>query len=175
VIRFIRTLPLPPKLLHIAIIALMATPTTAQPQGLPVVVSEPAFFAVSVADLEASTRWYQLVFGLETLRDVTSRDGRGRARVLMAGELVVELIAYQGSVDASEALQEGQHRFALRGLVKTGLFVTDADAAHAVLSASDIDIDDSVGVDERIDAKTFLVRDPDGNRLQIFARCLGGC
>ena len=162
-------------LFRLAFMTAVPTSAAAQLGGPPITVSEPAFFAVSVSDLEASTVWYARVFGTETVREVTSRDGRGRARVTVAGDLIVELIAYEGSIGAEDALPEGQHRFALRGLVKTGLFVTDADAAHATLSVGDIDIDDSVAVDNRIDTKTFVMRDPDGNRLQVFERCLGGC
>ena len=161
--------------LALLISALAPAHVAAQSQGLPILVAHPAFFAVSVADLDASAGWYERVFGVETVRDVTSRDGRGRARVMVAGDLVVELVTYQGSIDAAEALEEGQHRFALRGLVKTGLFVGDADAAHAALSANELDIDDSVSTDDRIDAKTFVLRDPDGNRLQLFQVCHGGC
>ena len=94
---------------------------------------------------------------------------------MMAGDLIIELIAYEGSIGAGDALAEGQHRFALRGIVKIGLFVSDADSVHRLLSATGVDIDDSVGMDEHIAAKTFVFRDPDGNRLQIFQRCQGQC
>ena len=162
-------------LIGLAFMTAVTTSAAAQLGGPPITVSEPAFFAVSVSDLEASTLWYARVFGTETVREVTSRDGRGRARVTVAGDLIVELIAYEGSIGAEDALPEGQHRFALRGIVKTGLFVSDADSAHSLLTANGLDVDDSVGMDERIDARTFVLRDPDDNRLQVFQRCRGAC
>lgn len=162
-------------LIGLAFMTAVTTSAAAQLGGPLITVSEPAFFAMSVSDLEASTAWYARVFGTETVGDVTSRDGRGRARVMVAGNLVIELIAYEGSIGADDVLPVGQHRFALRGIVKTGLFVSDAASAHSLLTANGLDVDDSVGMDERIDARTFVLRDPDDNRLQVFQRCRGAC
>jgi methylmalonyl-CoA/ethylmalonyl-CoA epimerase len=134
---------------------------------LPVVGS--AFFAVSVSDLDASTEWYGRILGVEPVRDVVSRDGRARARILRRGNLVVEVIAYEGSAPRGSFLGPGTHALQMQGLFKTGLFVADAEAFHAQLQDRGVDVDRVVMLDEALQWQTFVFRDPDGNRIQVFA------
>ena len=97
------------------------------PSGLHVVA--PAFFAVSVADLDAATSWYERVLGVTTVRAVQSRDGRMSAVVMRHGPLTVELIAHASSIGRRETLAPDAHDFALRGAVKVGIYVADARQA----------------------------------------------
>jgi catechol 2,3-dioxygenase-like lactoylglutathione lyase family enzyme len=47
--------------------------------------------AVTVTDLEASTRWYQHVFGLATKMDIPHQGGVGRILTDEAGTLIIAL------------------------------------------------------------------------------------
>ena len=62
----------------------------------------------------------------------------------------------------------GLHAFDTQGFVKVGLFVADARAQHERFIRLGVDADERVIVDERLPALTFVIRDPDGNRIQIF-------
>lgn len=131
-------------------------------------VAAPSFFAVSVADLAASETWYTRVLGVERVNAVASRDGRSRAVVMRRGELVVELIARAGSRAPEDTLPAPEHRFDVQGIVKTGIFVADADAWHEYLAGLDVEMDVSVFLDEALQLRSFIFRDPDGNRIQVF-------
>lgn len=146
---------------------------TQAPQEAPTVAS-PSFFAVSVADLAASEAWYRRTLGLETVRSVESRDGRGRALVMRRGELVVELVHFEGS-RAPRADPAVEHPFQIEGLVKAGVFVADAGQWHTYLLEAGVEADAEVVIDGALGVRTFVFRDPDGNRVQVFERCKNGC
>lgn len=138
-------------------------------------IAAPSFFAVSVADLDAAQEWYRRTLGVEPARSVTSRDGRSRAVVMRRDELVIELVAYRDS-RAPERLMPGiDHSFAIQGLVKAGIWVNDATAWHTYLVGLGVGLDGAVLTDDVIDARTFVFRDPGGNRIQVFERCDGPC
>lgn len=166
-----------------AFAAIIAVPTdhvAAQSDTLPRTpvpweVAAPTFFAVSVADLDASSDWYGQVLGVTPVRDVASRDGRSRARLLRRDGLVVELIDYTGSVGVSDVLGTGAHRFRMQGPVKLGLYVLDIDGVRNWLQRNAVDMDIRVSVDQILRARTFVFRDLDGNRIQVFEDCGGEC
>lgn len=137
-------------------------------------VAGPSFFAVAVGDIAAAEAWYRHVLGLETVRSVQSRDGRGRAVVMRHDDLVVELVHFEGSRSPrTDAAVE--HPFQIEGLVKAGMFVADVAQWHAYLLESDVEADPQVMSDEALGMRTFVFRDPEGNRIQVFQRCAGPC
>ncbi|MGD8329536.1 MAG: VOC family protein [Acidobacteriota bacterium] len=137
-------------------------------------VASPSFFGVSVGDLDAAVSWYRRVLGLETVRSVESRDGRGRAVVMRRGELMVELVHFEGSL-SPRADPEVQHPFQIEGLAKAGMFVADAGEWHTYLLGAHVDTDAQVVTDENLAVRTFVFRDLDDNRIQVFERCEQGC
>jgi catechol 2,3-dioxygenase-like lactoylglutathione lyase family enzyme len=143
------------------------------PAEIPAVAS-PSFFAVSVSDLDAAESWYRRILGLETVRAVQSRDDRSRAVVMRRGDLVVELVHFDGS--RSPRTDPGvEHPFQIEGLVKAGVFVADAAQWHAYLQGAHVDTDADVVTDETLAVRTFVFRDLEGNRIQVFEGCEQGC
>lgn len=137
-------------------------------------VASPAFVAVSVMDFETSTEWYSTLFDLEVVREIEARDGSASVRILRGGDVVIELIAHSEPIGiAPEHADEAAFRFA--GLFKTGVFVEGIEAMHADLLSRGTQVDARIGVDEVLGMRTFVFRDPDGNRLQAFERCSDGC
>jgi catechol 2,3-dioxygenase-like lactoylglutathione lyase family enzyme len=156
-------------------VVLWTSPSTAQTTPAGGDLAGPAFFAVSVAELDSSVAWYTRVLGVEPVRFVEGRGGRSRAVVMRRGELVVELISYDGSVGPADIETPTAHRYALQGLVKTGIYVSDAAVWYDHLQTAGVEVDPQVGVDEALEVKTFVFRDRDGNRIQVFAACRGDC
>lgn len=126
-----------------------------------------SFFAVQVPDVERAAGWYGETLGLEVINEIDAEDGRYRIRVLARPGLSVELIQIRGATGAPSGSQHG--------LFKAGFHVDDLPAAYRWLSARQVDMDPSTFVDEALNARTFVFRDPFGNRLQVFQSCDPTC
>ncbi|MEM7417480.1 MAG: VOC family protein [Gemmatimonadota bacterium] len=120
--------------------------------------------AVRVADLDAALDWYSEVFALQ---EVNRLDRGGLSIRILAGEaLSVELIHQEGV-----RRPEGRHL----GLFKSGIFVRDIEGFLARMQAHGVDADDAVFVDHALQMRSFVMRDLEGNRLQLFERCAERC
>jgi hypothetical protein len=148
---------------------LCATRAHAQDAGaceLPFEVAGPAFVAIQVRDDSAAADWYRRVFCLDELRYLAAEDGRYTIRILSRPGLSVEVIR---SVSTREGPNPGF------GLFKAGLFVDDIDAAYRWLEEMEAERDARLFVDTALQVRTFVLRDPAGNRLQLFERCDTRC
>lgn len=125
------------------------------------------FLAVQVADDSAAAAWYASLFRLEEVNHLTAGDGRYSIRLLSGRGLTVELIRL---LDVGPA-EDGPRL----GLFKAGFWVDDIEAAHAWLLGRGVDVDVSPFVDDALSARSFVFRDPEGNRLQVFQRCGADC
>jgi catechol-2,3-dioxygenase len=155
----------------VIVFVLAARPAVASSQGLPSASAEFAltgssFVAVVVRDVDAASSWYQGVFGLDEVNRIDAADGRFSIRLLSGRGLSVELI---GQGDAERPAD--RHL----GLFKAGLYVADIDALHRRLTRRGVTRDERVLFDEKLNAKTFVFRDLEGNRLQAFQSCAEPC
>ncbi len=125
-----------------------------------------SFVAVRVSDIDAASSWYQSVFGVSEGSRITGDDGRYFIRVLSGGGLSVELIEERGVERPAE-----RHL----GLFKAGIYVADIDAFHLRLEALGVDQDATAFFDEALNARSFVFRDSEGNRLQAFQSCADNC
>jgi catechol 2,3-dioxygenase-like lactoylglutathione lyase family enzyme len=141
---------------------LLGNPDPVPAQGKPEVrLAGSHFIALSVADLEASARWYQDLFGLAVRFDVQA-DSNTRVRVLGSNTLTVELIADR----RGRPRPAGSGDIALvHGFIKAGLFVSDINAAIAALRAHGVTID---GQWLNSNPRNLVIRDPSGNTIQFF-------
>lgn len=124
-----------------------------------------SFFALLVSDVVAAQAWYEQQFGLEQVKEAAV-EGRFAIRILANEHLTVELIERTGATKP-----DGPHH----GHFKAGLFVDDLDAAFAWFQSRDIGMDERIVVDETLSVRTFVLRDLEGNRIQLFERCAGNC
>ena len=123
------------------------------------------FFAVSVADMESSVRWYRDTFALEILMQVPKQNGVA-VTVLEGGGMIVELIqddaarppGYYGIADT---------RF-LQGLFKAGLLVKDFDRTVEQLRAKGVTIAFGPFPANGNQKANVVIRDNSGNLLQII-------
>ena len=134
------------------------TPTASEP-GFQVVRG--TFLALQVADLTVVADWYAAVFGLAEVNRIEAEDDRYAIRILRGRGLTVELIR-QRDVVASESTP--------LGLFKAGFHVDDLDALRRRLETLEADVDAGTFFDEALGVRSFVFRDPEGNRLQAFGR-----
>ena len=130
-------------------------------------VVDRTFIALLVEDAQAAAAWYRDVLALTEVKRIDAEDGRYAIRILEGQGLTVEVIrlAGVGPAPAERTL----------GLFKAGFYVDDIDAAYAWLAGRDADVDPGIFHDETLGSRSFLFRDPWGNRLQVFQRCDDDC
>ncbi|MEZ5464624.1 MAG: VOC family protein [Lysobacteraceae bacterium] len=127
----------------------------------------PTFFALSVADLDASVAWYAKMLDLKAN---PVHDADGVRITLMTGErLVVELIEHKEAQGAGDD-EDTTRRYLRHGLFKVGYYVDDLDAEVERLGEHGARFRGRVVTDELLRARTILVLDPEGNIVQLFER-----
>lgn len=125
------------KLARCLLLSLLPVAGVAQPDAVAQSSTSPpqatgAFFALSVPDLEASTRWYRDTLGLEVaLRP--EKSGPAAVVILEGGGLVVELIQHDDARPLAEAAPAVKGEIFTHGVFKTGVIVEDYAATIARL------------------------------------------
>lgn len=134
--------------------------------GEAIVPSAPQFVALSVPDAAASARWYQEAFGLRVLDEIKPADGAAHVFILTSDTLLVEILQLRAAKTPGTEGVENPER--THGIFKVGFQVTDLDAAVVKLRAMKARFDTDI-IDDRKHALRFvLLRDPDGNYVQLF-------
>ncbi len=126
-----------------------------------------AFFAASVADLDASSKWYADKLGLKVIFRSPKTQGSA-VTVLQGGGLTVELLADDAAVPLATAAPQITRDYRVHGIFKAGIFVEDWPGLLAKLKQRSIPI--ALGPFEARDGQpaNLLIRDNDGNFLQFF-------
>jgi catechol 2,3-dioxygenase-like lactoylglutathione lyase family enzyme len=133
--------------------------------------SMPQFFALSVPDAPRSADWYRRAFGLEVRGEIKPPDGAAHVIILASDELLVEILQLREARAAGdENIQKPQ---LTHGLFKVGFHVADLDAAVDRLKAMHARFETGIIDDARHRLRFALLRDPDGNYLQLFGNAEG--
>ena len=140
-------------------------PSQQEPQ--PVVTATGAFFALSVADIEASGAWYQEKLGLRvTFRP--PRSAPGEVMVLEGGGLIVELVQHDEALPLSKLTPARSDAFKVHGYFKAGVIVRDLDKTLALLKARDVPIAYGPYAAKEDRRANFIIRDNAGNLIHFF-------
>lgn len=128
----------------------------------------PQFIALSVPDAAASARWYREAFGLRVLDEIKAEDGAGYVVILTSDTLLLEILQLRaGKPRANDDVQNPERT---HGIFKVGFHVPDLDAAVKRLRDMKAVFDTDI-IDDRKHALRFvLLRDPDGNYVQLFGK-----
>jgi hypothetical protein len=121
-----------------------------------------AFFALSVADIEASANWYAEKLGLTV--DMRSKSGKISVIVLSGNGLTVELLRHDDATDL------GQDTQLVHGFVKAGLVVDNLDKTLAELKARNVPIAYGPYPAKPNAPANFIIRDNSFNLLQFFGK-----
>jgi catechol 2,3-dioxygenase-like lactoylglutathione lyase family enzyme len=126
-----------------------------------------AFVAISVADLDASTRWYSEKLGLQVAKQEPKRDGAAVV-VLEGGGLIVELIQLDAAQPLSKVAPAVTKPDLVHGISKAGVLVEDFEQALATLRAHKVEIAYGPFPARPGERANVIVRDNAGNLLQFF-------
>ncbi|HEX7878637.1 MAG TPA: VOC family protein [Candidatus Eisenbacteria bacterium] len=150
---------------------LMAAPVDAQsPKGrTPWKPVEGAFFALSVPDIVASSRWYQDKLGLEVVLEIPVQNGTA-VTILEGGGLTVELLQHATARPISSACPGVTDPQMIHGFVKAGFVVKDFDGVLAELRSRGVEVAYGPFPASDIQKANVILRDNSGNLVQLFGR-----
>lgn len=127
--------------------------------------SQGTFFALSVADLVASTTWYEEKLGLQVVLRSSPTD-RSKVAVLEGGGLMVELVEESGATRRASATNPA----AVHGFFKAGLVVEDLQATLSVLRTRGVEVAYGPYPATPTQRSNAIIRDNSGNLIQLFGR-----
>jgi len=139
--------------------------TTQQP--VPVFSTRGAFFALSVADLDASVKWYSAKLGLTVVMRPPKQD-KSAVAVLEGGGLTVELVHRDDAMPLTKAAPSVTASDQIHGFFKAGVIVDDFDKTLATLRARGVAIAVGPFPTSETQRANVIVRDNAGNLIQIF-------
>jgi catechol 2,3-dioxygenase-like lactoylglutathione lyase family enzyme len=140
----------------------------AQSDSLP--PPEAYFSAIIVNDIDASIDWYSSNFGFEVLNRV-ELEGKGlRQANLKCGNTLIELIELTSSVSPQSLLEDHPKKTKIDGFFKFGFLVSEFEKWVDALKQSEVEFYGDVVTDDLSGKRMLLVKDPDGNRIQLFEK-----
>ena len=144
-------------------------PPQASPKVAPAMSTSGAFFALSVPDLEASSKWYAEKLGLKTVMHVPHA-GKVAVTVLEGGGLIVELIQNDDAVTLATAAPSVKSTYLVHGIFKSGIIVDRYEETLATLRARGVEF--ALGPFPARDGQraNVIIRDNSGNMIQIFGK-----
>jgi len=131
---------------------------------------EAYFSAIIVNDIESSITWYSGNFGFKVLNKIESEEKGFKQANLKCGNILIELIELKSSLSPKSLLENYPKKTKIDGFFKFGFLVFEFDSWVDYLKQSKVEFYGGVVTDNLSGKKTLLIKDPDGNRIQIFEK-----
>jgi catechol 2,3-dioxygenase-like lactoylglutathione lyase family enzyme len=129
------------------------------------------FIALSVADVDASAKWYAEKLSLKIVRERSpSPDQKARTTALSGDGLIVELVQHADALPLAKLGANVSRPFHVHGIFKAGIAVDDLESTLDELRRRSVEIAFAIIEDRALGLRSFAIRDPDGNMIQIFGR-----
>jgi len=142
---------------------------SASAPGTAAVTTSGAFFALSVADVRASAKWYSEKLGMAVVMDAPKQE-KASVIVLEGGGLIVELIQHDDAVPLNTAAPGLKSNILLHGVVKAGAIVADLDRTLATLRQRNVQIAFGPYPARANQRANVIIQDNAGNLIQFFGR-----
>jgi catechol 2,3-dioxygenase-like lactoylglutathione lyase family enzyme len=137
----------------------------------PVLRTSDTFFALSVADAEASARWYSEKLGLMVTNRLPRNDQTKSSMILVqGGGLTVELVQHDEAVPLRNFIPEPRGSLYVHGIFKVGVAVDNFDEAIAALRARGVAIPIGPFPRRPDQPANAIIQDNAGNYIQIFGK-----
>ncbi len=156
-------------LLLAVLIQAPAATQSGQPDSTRVLAVTGAFFALSVADISASARWYSETLGLRVVMQAPKHDNAA-ATVLRGGGLTVELVHHDEARPFSGAAPGTKGPLFVHGIFKVGVVVDNYAEALATLRARHVEIAVGPFPARGDQPANVIIKDNAGNLIQIVAK-----
>ncbi len=153
-------------------VAAQVDTASSQQEPQPVLAATGAFFALSVADIKASSQWYVDKFGLAVTFQLPP-SSPVKVVVLEGGGLIVELIQHDEAIPLTKLTPERSDAVEVHGYFKAGVIVKDLDKTLALLKARDVSIAHGPYAAKEGRRANFIISDNAGNLIHFFGELPG--
>ena len=128
-----------------------------------------AFFALSVPDLQASSKWYSEKLGLKVVVEPPKSDKT--AVVVLEGDgIIVELIQHDDAQPLTKVAPKVESTILVHGVFKTGIVVQDLDQVIALLKQRGVPIAIGPFPAQGKQKANLIIRDNAGNLIQFVGK-----
>ena len=131
---------------------------------------EAYFSAIIVNDIESSITWFSNNFGFKVLNKIESEEKGFKQANLKCGNILIELIELKSSLSPGSLLENYPKKTKIDGFFKFGFLVSEFEKWVEYLKQSKVEFYGDVVTDNLSGKKILLIKDPDGNRIQIFEK-----
>ena len=139
------------------------------PVDAPLIATTGGFFALSVADINASADWYSEKLGLKVIMQPPKANG-ATVIVLEGGSLIVELIQQDDARSLSEVAPTITDKTLIHGIVKVGAIVEDFDKTVEILKERNVSIAFGPFPATADQRANIIIQDNEGNLIQFFGQ-----
>ena len=137
-----------------------------QPENLP--DPKPFFVAVIVGDIDTSIEWYSDNFGFQMLNKVENKERGFKQSNLQRGNAFIELIELDRSLVPEDILSGQERGTRIQGFFKFGFELPEFDKWITFLESRNLNFYGEVMFDSITEKRMVILKDPDGNRIQLF-------
>lgn len=131
---------------------------------------EAYFSAIIVNDIESSIKWYSNNFGFKVLNKIESEEKGFKQANLKCGNILIELIELESSLSPESLLENYSKKTKINGFFKLGFIVSEFEKWVDYLKQSEVEFYGDVVTDNLSGKRMLLIKDLDGNRIQIFEK-----
>jgi len=140
-----------------------------QSTEIPPFTATGAFFALSVADLDASTKWYSEKLGLKVTMKMPKQN-KSTVTVLEGGGLIVELIKNDDARPLRIISPEINDNIFVHGIFKAGAIVGDLDQMVSMFKKRGVEIAFGPFPSRPNQRSNVIIKDNSGNLIQFFGK-----
>jgi catechol 2,3-dioxygenase-like lactoylglutathione lyase family enzyme len=156
-------------LASLALLTVVATTSAESQRPEPALITQGAFIALSVSDVDASAKWYSEKLGLTIQKRIPRSNGVAGA-ILEGGGLIVEILQLDAAVPLSSLSPRPTSTTNVHGIFKAGMIVDDYDGALKRLRERGVQIAMGPFPASGDQRANVIIRDNSGNLIQLFAK-----
>jgi catechol 2,3-dioxygenase-like lactoylglutathione lyase family enzyme len=153
-----------------AVISMQANTHTPALYNLQPTTVDGAFFALSVANVDEVSRWYQENLGLRVISKGEAPNKIARFAILEGNGVLIEIIQHSKAQTRKSAAPTVTDAVQIHGIFKLGLLVGDIDAVYTGLKKRQVAVAYDLMRAKDVPMRSFAVRDPEGNLVQFFGK-----
>ena len=130
--------------------------------------SSGVFIALSVADVDKVSQWYQEKLGFRVLSAGEAPNKIAKFALLEGDGSIIEIIQHRQAKPRSAAGADVKNAHLLHGIFKVGMVVKDLDGVYREVQKRGVPIAYGLMAAKDVPMRSFSVRDAEDNLIQFF-------